>query len=111
LQPDGSGRSTDELSRVLLADNTLFEVYRTAESRATSLIVTDRDRAARSERLALIVLLLTFLVGTATAVVRTRTRRRRLRTAVLDLIRRLLSTIKILRSGDLSARVPVTGVV
>jgi diguanylate cyclase (GGDEF)-like protein len=110
MQVSEADRSTGDLTRFLLEGKSLFDEYRQADTRATDLIVGQRDRAISDQRTTLVVLPLAFLLATAIAWTRARLRRRRLARTLLEPIRRLLATIERLGAGDLAARAPAAGV-
>lgn len=105
-----SGLTPDATTRVLLEGKELFDAYRVADERATGTVVAHRDQALRDERSALVASLVASLVTVATAGVAATHRRRRIVRTVVRPVDEVLATIESLRSGDLSARVPCTGV-
>ncbi len=107
-QPDRRGT---KLLTFLYRGKALFDVYRAADTRATSYVVAQRDRAIRRERTALVVALLANLAMMAVGAVHTVLRRRRLERSVQRPMSELLETLGALRSGHLAAEAPTTGVV
>jgi diguanylate cyclase (GGDEF)-like protein len=103
-------RNDGELTDFLFRGKERFDNYRRAEEHATAYLVARRDQAIRHERIALFAALLATLLMLAAGGVHTRLRRRRLERSILRPMTQLLTTIRSLRSGNLSARSTATGV-
>jgi len=111
MKVSDADRSSGRLSAFLVEGDDLFDDYRSAQEPTTAYFSAQRDDALTDERNALIVRMVAtgalLLVAAALAVQRGRHLRRKV-TAPLE---RLSETIGSLRSGDLSARTPASGVV
>jgi diguanylate cyclase (GGDEF)-like protein len=103
-------RNDGELAQFLFRGKERFDNYRAAEEDVTAYLVGRRDQAIDGERVALVTALLATLAMLAAGGVHTRLRRRRLERTLLRPMTQLLTTIRSLRSGDLSARSSSTGV-
>jgi len=103
-------RSNGELSRFLLQGKDLFDSYRKADAAATGLVVAHRDRALDQQRVSLVLVLVAYVTATLMAAALAVRRRRRLEDTLVRPIGTVLMTIDALRSGDLGARSPATGV-
>ncbi|WP_182112541.1 MULTISPECIES: diguanylate cyclase [unclassified Actinotalea] len=97
-------------TRLLLAGKDLFDVYRAADTVTIDTVVEQRNAALVAQRGALVAGMGGSVVTVTGAAALATRRRRRLTSAVIAPVDELLRTIDALREGDLSARVPVTGI-
>lgn len=97
-------------TRALLEGKELFDAYREVDGRTIEAIVVHREASFTQQRRALLVTAGLALVTVTGATVLATRRRRRLTTAVIRPVDDVLRAIDAYRAGDLSVRVPVTGV-
>ena len=104
-------RDSGRLTAFMLTGNELFQRYRDSQAEGTTVIAAERDATLEDQEKILVLALLATMALLATAALFALRRGRRLRRSVAEPLDGLLVTIEELRSGDLSARSPQSGVV